>query len=159
MRPSSSARGIIAAGALLSCVVALTGCETASKRDLGTAIGVAAGAIVGHRVDDGAGGVVLGAVLGGVAGRLVGEYMDQQDQARLTATIDQTPSGETVRWRNPRNDRAFEVTPTSDFYVRGDRRCRRFDQVVYVDGRRESMEGVACRAPDDEGFEVEDHAA
>ena len=44
----------------------------------GTAIGAAAGALLGYAVDDGAGGVLVGTAVGALAGGGVGYYMDKQ---------------------------------------------------------------------------------
>lgn len=143
-----------------SCVLlAASACDTLEKRDLGTAIGGVLGGFIGHRVDDGGtGGAVIGALLGAVVGRMIGQYMDDADRARLAETIREAPRGQTVSWHNPDSDRDFAVTPTSDFYASGARECRRFNQVVYVDGRREVMEGEACRAPGSEAFEFSGQA-
>lgn len=156
-----AARSLAASmAAAVALVAAVSGCESMEKRDLGTAIGGVLGGLIGHRIDDGGtGGVVIGALLGAVVGRMIGQYMDDADRARLAATIEDTPRGQTVSWHNEDSKRDFAVTPTSDFYARGDQQCRSFNQVVYVDGRREVMEGVACRAPGSDAFEFSGQAA
>ena len=105
------------------------------------------------------GGAAIGALVGGVVGRMIGEYMDAADKKRLAETIDAAPSGQTVSWHNDDTGRDFAVTPTSDFYADAGKECRRFDQVVYVDGRREVMEGVACRTPGDDSFDFSGQSA
>lgn len=147
----------LAAGAVL---LAATGCEGMQKRDWGTAIGGVVGGLAGYKIGgSSAGGAAVGALLGAVAGRMIGQYMDDADRRKLAETIDETPRGQTVRWHNDETGRDFAVTPTSDSYARGDKECRTFDQVVYVDGRREVMEGLACRTPGGEEFEFSDQAA
>mgnify|MGYP001155026388 CR=1 FL=1 len=63
-------------------VVAMVGCASMSKRDMGVLIGGAGGAVVGAAVGDAAGntavGAILGAVVGGTAGGIIGNYMDKQ---------------------------------------------------------------------------------
>jgi outer membrane protein OmpA-like peptidoglycan-associated protein len=46
----------------------------------GAAVGAVAGALLGHAIDDGKGGVIVGAAVGALAGAGVGHYMDQQQQ-------------------------------------------------------------------------------
>lgn len=134
----------------LVLVVALFGggCQSTSKKDTGTVIGGLLGGIIGYKVDDGgAGGAIIGALVGGAVGRMIGSYMDEADRQKLAETIDETPSGQTVTWHNDNSGHDFEVTPTTDNFAQGDLECRKFEQVVYVDGRREVMEGTACKEP------------
>jgi surface antigen len=153
-RPLASA--LVAAWVLISAA----GCENMQKRDWGTAIGGIVGGIAGYKLgDDSAGGAAIGALLGGVVGRMIGQYMDDADKKRLAETIDAAPRGQTVSWHNDDTGRDFAVTPTSDFYAEAGKECRRFDQVVHVDGRREVMEGVACRTPGDEAFDFSGESA
>ncbi len=160
MRRVPAARTAAACLGAACILVAAAACETLEKRDYGTAIGGVLGGFIGHRVDDGgARGAVIGALLGAVVGRMIGQYMDDADRARLAETINATPRGQTVSWHNPDSKRDFAVTPTSDFYARGNQECRSFNQVVYVDGRREVMEGVACRSPGSDEFEFRGQAA
>jgi surface antigen len=132
------------------------GCETTSKQDTGTVIGGILGGIIGYQVDDGgAGGAIIGTLVGGAVGRMIGSYMDKSDREKLAETIEETPSGQTVSWHNDNSGHDFEVTPTTDTYAQGDRQCRKFDQVVYVDGRREVMEGTACKDTGSQKWDVE----
>lgn len=150
-----SLRRVVVVPALVA-VFLITGCESTEKRDLGTLIGGAVGAWIGHEVDDGgAGGIVLGALAGAFVGRMIGEYMDQSDRERLQQTIEDTPSGQTVNWTNENTGNDFMVTPTSEHYAEGDKQCRTFDQVVIVDGREEVMQGVACRSPGSDELEID----
>lgn len=154
-----AARPLVSALAAALMLVSATGCENMQKRDWGTAIGGILGGIAGYKIGkDSAGGAAIGALIGGVVGRMIGQYMDDADRARLAETIETAPRGQTVSWRNDQTEREFAVTPTSDFYAQGDKQCRRFDQVVYVDGRREVMEGVACKSPGADGLDFSGEA-
>ncbi len=158
MRHLPSAR-IIASSIAIAFTLVSTGCETTNKRDSGTVIGGLLGGILGHQVGDGgAGGTIIGALVGAAVGRMIGQYMDEADKKRLAETINEAPSGQTVTWHNADSNRDFAVTPTSDFYAKGDQQCRRFDQVVYVDGKREVMEGVACKSPGSDALAIEGQA-
>lgn len=149
-----ASRPLLSALAAALVLVSVNGCENMQKRDLGTAIGAIIGGIAGYKLGkDSAGGAAIGTLVGGVVGRMIGQYMDDADKKRLAETIDATPRGQTVSWHNDDTGRDFAVTPTSDFYAQAGKECRRFDQVVEIDGRREIMEGVACRTPGDEAFE------
>lgn len=153
---SALAAALVAAFVLVSAA----GCENMQKREWGTLFGAAIGGAIGHKLGkDSAGGAVIGALIGGVVGRMIGEYMDDADRKRLAETIEAVPNGQTVSWHNEDTGRDFTVTPTSDFYADAGKECRRFDQVVYVDGRREVMEGVACRTPGDDSFDFSGQSA
>lgn len=160
MRRPPVVRTLACALAAAFVLLAATGCEGMQKRDWGTAVGGVLGGLAGYKIGgSSAGGAAVGALLGAVAGRLIGQYMDDADRRKLAETIDETPRGQTVRWQNDETGREFAVTPTSDLYARDDKECRTFSQAVYVDGRREVMEGVACRTPGGEEFEFSDQAA
>lgn len=155
-----AARPLASALAAALVLISASGCENMQKRDVGTAIGALIGAIAGNKLGNhSAGGALLGSVLGGVVGRMIGEYMDNADKKRLAEAIDAAPRGKEVAWRNDDTGRDFAVTPTSDFYADAGKECRRFDQVVDVDGRREVMEGVACRTPGSDTYDYRDQSA
>ena len=155
-----AARPLVSALAAALMLVSATGCENMQKRDWGTAIGGILGGIAGYKLGkDSAAGAALGVVLGGAIGHMIGQYMDDADKKRLAETIDAAPRGQTVSWHNDDSGRDFAVTPTSEFYAEAGKECRRFDQVVYVDGRREVMEGVACRTPGEEAFDFSGQSA
>ncbi|MDO9597111.1 MAG: glycine zipper domain-containing protein [Azoarcus sp.] len=158
MRCAPTPRVIVCSIAITLSLLA-TGCETTSKRDIGTAIGGIVGVVIGREVGNGsAGGMVVGGLVGAVVGRMIGQYMDDADRARLTETINETPRGQTVRWHNEDSQRDFAVTPTSDFYAMGEQQCRTFDQVVFVDGRRELMKGTACKSPGSDALAIDGKA-
>ncbi|TVO58069.1 glycine zipper domain-containing protein [Denitromonas halophila] len=156
MRHLVAARTIASSIAVAFTLVSTTGCETTNKRDTGTIIGSVLGGILGNQVDDGgAGGTIIGALVGAAVGRMIGQYMDEADKKRFAETINEAPTGQTVRWHNDDSNRDFAVTPTSDVYAKGEQQCRRFDQVVFVDGKREVMEGVACKSPGSDALAVD----
>lgn len=150
----SSWRQFIGSLLLASTLVAAAGCAgTGSKSDFGAYVGAAAGGVVGKQIDDGAAGIVAGAVLGGLLGHQIGRYMDERDRERLAEALEQTPTGETDAWTNE-SGRHFEVTPTSDSYAQAGKECRRFTQVVVVNGEEQEVEGTACKAPDEPTWAV-----
>lgn len=158
MRRASPTQHIASSVAIAFALLA-TGCETSSKRDIGTAVGGIVGIVIGGEIGNGsAGGMVVGGLVGAVVGRMIGQYMDDADRARLAETINETPRGQTVRWHNDDSQRDFAVTPTSDFYAMGEQQCRTFDQVVFVDGRRELMKGTACKSPGSDALAIDGKA-
>jgi len=160
MRKRPAARTLASVLAAAFVLVTASACENMQKRDWGTAIGGVLGGIAGYKIGgDSSKGAIIGALLGGVVGRMIGQYMDEADRKRLAETIESAPRGQTVAWRNEETGRDFAVTPTSDFYADAGKECRRFDQVVYVDGRREVMEGIACRTPGSDAFDFSGQAA
>lgn len=160
MRQLPAARPLVCALATALLLLSTSGCENMQKRDVGTAIGGIVGGLIGYKLGkDSAGGAVIGALVGGVVGRMIGQYMDDADRKRLAETIQSAPRGQTVSWHNEDSGRDFAVTPTSDFYADAGKECRRFDQVVYVDGRREVMEGLACRTPGSDAFDFSGQSA
>ena len=141
---------------LLVIAVVITGCESTSKKGIGTAIGGILGGVIGYQVDDGGtAGAIIGTLVGGAVGRTIGSYMDEADRKKLAETIEDTPRGQTVSWHNDNSGNDFEVTPTTEYYAQGDRQCRNFDQVVYVDGQREVMEGTACKESGTQTWDVD----
>ena len=140
---------------LLVFSLLMSACETTSKKDMGTAIGGVLGGVIGYLLDDGGtAGAIIGTLVGGYVGRMIGDYMDESDREKLAETIEETPSGQTVTWHNDDSGNDFAVTPTTDRYTQGNLQCRKFDQVVYVDGRREVMEGTACKESDSDEWDI-----
>jgi outer membrane protein OmpA-like peptidoglycan-associated protein len=69
--------------ALLTTMLAITGCESAGKKTavgagIGVAAGALAGAVIGHQSGNRDKGAAIGALLGGAAGGTIGNRMDRQ---------------------------------------------------------------------------------
>lgn len=144
----------ILAIALLPAWLCGCGPEGPSKADTGLVVGAVAGGIIGNQVGKGSGNVLAtaaGAVIGGIVGSEIGRSMDEQDR-RLAReaefyALEDGPSGQPRRWRNPDNGRYGDVVPSRP-YQRSGRDCRDYTHTVYIDGRRETMRGTACRNSD-----------
>jgi surface antigen len=142
--------------AVVLTVAFVAGCQTASKRDIGTGIGAGLGALLGAKIDDGGiGGILVGAAVGGVIGRVIGSYMDDADREKLAETLNSTPTGETEYWKNEDTGYEYALTPTTGTYPRGDDQCRDFEQEVFIDGKRELIQASACRQTEDETWAIE----
>lgn len=135
--------------------LALAGCaDGPNHAETGTVIGAVAGGIIGNQVGSGTGNVLAtaaGVVVGGIVGHTIGQALDDHDrrlaQEAEFAALEEGESGEVVPWRNPDSGHYGEVVP-SRAYRRGDRQCREFEHRIFIDGRRETMRGTACRNPD-----------
>jgi surface antigen len=120
-----------------------------NREAIGAVLGGAVGAAVGSQIGKGdsrAVATIIGAVLGATVGAAIGRDMDREDRACFGQTLEFAKRGETVTWTNPRGV-AYAVTPRSDITWEG-RKCREFESVVTVDGRREKSRGRACDAGD-----------
>lgn len=120
-----------------------------NREAIGAVLGGAVGAAVGSQVGKDGGRAVatlVGAVLGATVGAAIGREMDREDRACFGQTLEFARRGETVTWTNPRGV-TYAVTPRSDVTREG-RKCREFESVVTVDGRREQTRGRACEAGD-----------
>ena len=149
----------IAALAILVCSVLLTGC--ASKEEGGTVVGAVAGGAIGSQFGRGSGNVVAtvaGAVVGGIIGNNIGKSLDARDrELAANAEYDAWERGaprQPVRWRNPASNRYGEVE-VEEYYERGPSRCRNFVHRVWIDGRPQTMRGIACRSREGTWRQVE----
>jgi surface antigen len=145
------------AAAILMLPLAVAACggpDGPSKADTGLAVGAIAGGILGNQVGKGSGRIAataIGAVIGGIVGSEIGRSLDQQDKilaqrAELDA-LERGRSGERIPWRNPDSGRYGEVYAGAPFR-RGPEDCREYTHRVFIEGRPQTMKGVACRNPD-----------
>ncbi|MCZ6805126.1 MAG: glycine zipper 2TM domain-containing protein [Proteobacteria bacterium] len=89
---------------LIASLVILTACNP-TKQDIGTLVGAGAGAFVGSQIGNGTGqlaAVAIGALLGGYIGGSIDRNIDELDRYRTNSTLENTPTGSTVAWNNPR---------------------------------------------------------
>ena len=149
----------------LTVVASLSACATTdeygyerpSSEGVGTVAGAVAGAAAGGLIDRGnGGGVVLGAILGGLLGNRVGASIDERDRRAMTDAyyrgLDR-PDTEPVEWRNDETGSYGRFTPRPVYEERGET-CRRYENEVYIQGRREVLSGLACRDRDGRWHDV-----
>lgn len=137
----------------------LGGCSGGADRRVdnaavGTGAGAVLGGVVGSQFGRGSGkvlGTVVGAVAGGIIGNDIGRKLDQRDRALAQdaefEALERGESNRPRRWTNPENGRYGDIVPTPP-YQRAGLDCRDYTHTVYVDGRRETMRGTACRNRD-----------
>ena len=125
--------------------------STSTENLLGSAIGAAAGGLLGNQFGKGSGKTVLtvaGVLAGALAGGAIGRSMEPVDQACVSRTLENTPTGQTVAWQNPDRNDSYWVTPTKTYQTAAGTPCREYTTTAVIDGRREEIVGQACRQPD-----------
>lgn len=136
--------------------VALSACQTGGeKQTLGTLLGAVGGAVVGSQIGSGSGTIVAvaaGTLLGAYAGSKIGKSLDSADRLAMQQTthksLENTPSGNAVSWRNPDSGHSGTVTPQPSYKNATGQYCREYEQTITVDGRTETAYGRACRQAD-----------
>ncbi len=145
---------------LISVVVlslSLSACSSnggLNKEDGGAIVGAVAGGILGNQVGKGSGRILAtmaGVMVGGIVGSSVGRSLDKADQLAASKAefdaLESGRSGRAVAWNNPDSGHRGEIIPERS-YSMGRKQCRRFRHTIYIDGRRETMRGRACRNRD-----------
>jgi surface antigen len=140
---------LMATGAI---ALSLWSCGPAgSNQEGGTVVGAVAGGIIGNQFGSGAGralATVAGVVVGGNIGSELGKSMDENDRrAALEAEYRALEDDEEEQWRNEKTGHYGYVKPRRSYRYSG-MRCREYEHTVYIDGRRETLVGKACKQPD-----------
>jgi surface antigen len=141
--------------ALVALSAAGCSADSGPKEVGGTALGAAAGGLIGNAIGGSAGnrfaGTVLGAAAGGLLGNRIGAAMDDEDRQRAYAAqmqaLETGPSGAPVAWRNPDTGRYGNVVPGPTYQANG-ATCRQYTHTAYIDGSPQTARGTACRNPD-----------
>lgn len=148
--------------ALLAVTTMLTACDQSgsgvmrggsmNKQDFGTAAGAIAGGVAGYQFGGGAGkalATVGGALLGGMLGGSIGHSLDNADRAAYDDASEYAlETGERRSWRNPNTGHRGTITPRRYYTDDYGRYCREYTQTIYIDGRKHSGHGTACREED-----------
>lgn len=138
-----------ATAAALAALLLTTACQP-TKEQQGGFIGAVAGGVLGSQVGGGTGKVaatIAGTLLGGYIGGNIGRQMDDGDRYRAGQALESTPTHQSSGWQNPDSGTRYEVTPTRTYYE-DERPCREYTTEAWIDGRRETVRGTACREPD-----------
>jgi surface antigen len=125
--------------------------STSTNNIVGSALGAAAGGLLGSQFGKGSGNTVMtigGILAGALAGGVIGRAMDPVDQACIGRTLENTRTNQTVAWKNPDSDASYWVTPTRTYTENDGTPCREYVTTALIDGRRQQMNGQACRQPD-----------
>jgi len=140
-------RGVIIA--VLAAAFLLGGCQVRNE-DAGAVVGGVLGGVLGSTVGKGDGRVaatIAGALAGAVIGGRIGRKMDAGDQSQAQQTLEDSRTGEPAVWRNPDSGVQYSMTPTRT-YSSADGPCREFKTEAWIDGKKETVQGTACRSAD-----------
>jgi surface antigen len=135
--------------AAVPAALLLGGCQTTNEQG-GQLLGAIAGGVLGAQVGSGSGRVaatIAGTMLGGFIGGNIGRQMDDGDRYRAGQALEQTPTNQSSSWQNPDTGYSYAVTPTRTYYE-SERPCREYTTEAWIDGRRETIYGTACRQAD-----------
>ena len=139
-------------GSVFLCLLlAFTGCATdSSKSDTGTLWGAVLGGLLGSQTGDNnkAVRILVGAALGGMIGRTIGRYMDENDRKKVAQSLDESQPGGTTSWTNPDTGNEYEFTPGEQYISSEGHSCRDFVQEAIINGKREQVNGTACKEPE-----------
>lgn len=136
---------------ILSWIVFLPGCATdSSKSNTGTVVGALLGGILASKTGDDhkAGRILAGAAIGGLLGRTIGKHMDDNDRKKVAESLEQSEAGETSAWTNEKTGNKYDFTPGEKYTSSEGYQCREFVQEVIVNGKREKVNGTACKEPE-----------
>ena len=136
---------------IVAVALALAACESPpTKQQTGTVAGAVVGGVVGSTIGGGSGrtaAIVVGTVAGAIIGGNIGKKMDEADRIKAAQALEATPTGQHSTWRNPDNGNQYTVTPTRT-YDASSGPCREYTMDATVDGKRDKVQGTACRQPD-----------
>jgi len=129
----------------------LVACADMSKQDVGTITGGVAGGLIGSTVGKGSGrilAIAAGTLAGAYLGGAVGKSMDDTDRLKMNQALEGNNLGQPAYWQNEHTGAGYEVVPTRNVTVEGNRYCREYRTVANINGRKQQMYGTACRQPD-----------
>lgn len=136
---------------LAALAIGLSGCSNVRNEDSGQVIGGVLGGVLGSNVGKGTGrtaAIITGTIAGAMIGGSIGRNMDENDQYRAQRTLESSPTGQTVKWNNPDTGIDYAVTPTNTYTASSGSPCRDYSTDAWIDGRKETVVGTACRQPD-----------
>ncbi len=136
---------------VIAASMGLTGCNEVRNEDTGMVVGGILGGVLGSNVGKGSGrsvAMVAGAIAGAMIGGSIGRTMDEADRMKVQRTLEDSRTGETVAWNNPDTRSSYEMTPTRTTHTSSNGPCRDYTMDAWIDGRKETVTGTACRQSD-----------
>ena len=142
-------------GTATLCLALLAGCANyqSPQEQSGMVIGGALGGLLGSQVGRGSGrtaAVILGTLAGAAVGGSVGHSMADTDRLKTAHALENVRTGVPTSWRNPDNGNQYTVVPTRtyDDAQGAQGPCREYTVDAVVAGRKDRVNGVACRQAD-----------
>lgn len=71
--------------------------------------------------------------------------LDAQLAELRNQTLEIQPSGKTVNWSDNKGSMQLSVTPVKTYRVEKDKYCRKYKEIIEIDGNTEVRQGIACR--------------
>lgn len=133
------------------CAISLIGCQDMSKQDVGVLTGGVAGGLLGSTIGKGNGqllAIAAGTVAGAIIGGSIGKSMDETDRLKMNSALENNAVGKPAYWQNPSSGAHYQVTPTKNVTVSGNKYCREYRTVADIAGKKQEVYGTACRQPD-----------
>lgn len=93
--------------------------------------------------------VPIDGVMGAAIDRETSRYMDKTDESQAQLALEYNKDRQARNWTNPNTGASFIITPTSTYRNVSGQNCRAFQTDIFVDNKKESALGTACRQPDD----------
>lgn len=125
-------------------VLVLASCSTGpTNQDVGTVAGGIVGGLIGSQFGSGSGQVAAaaaGAVVGAYLGNKIGQSMDETDKLKQQQAL---AASQPTTWTS-QNGNKYTVTPQKT-YVKNNQVCRNYKTTATIDGKPETITGVACK--------------
>ena len=136
------------------CALLAAGCTTTptatQKEQAGMVLGGVLGGALGSQVGGGEGrtaAIILGTIAGAAIGGSVGKSMADTDRLKTAEALESTRTGNTAAWKNPDSGNEYTVVP-SRTYKTASGPCRDYTINAVVSGKKEKINGTACRQSD-----------
>lgn len=133
----------------------LVACTTNTQKEnttAGAVAGAVLGGIAGSTIGAGTGQFVaagVGAVAGALLGGAIGHNMENSDTTKMNNTLDHNAVRKTSKWTNKNTGAKYTMAPMSHVMTyKGHHPCRRYYSTVTMDGKKQVVNGVACRTED-----------
>ncbi|NQV83606.1 MAG: glycine zipper 2TM domain-containing protein [Rhodospirillales bacterium] len=142
---------IVLGGTLIACESA----QNNPKQAGGALLGAGLGALLGSNVGSGKGqmaAIAVGALAGAWGGSEIGKSLDKADRAYAERSaqngLEYAQAGQAQAWKNPDSGNSGTFTPTRTYKAADGQNCRDFETTIYVEGKKETGTGRACRQAD-----------
>lgn len=141
---------------IVASAALVVSCSSANTQNENTTIGAVTGAVVGgvagSAIGAGTGQVVAigaGAIAGALIGGYVGHSMDHSDNMQSSYALEHMPPKKPHHWKNKKTGAHYSMTPTTKHMaMSGHKDCRKYTMVATIKGKKQSVNGTACKQAD-----------
>jgi surface antigen len=136
-------------GATMTGLVGCASNTQGQNTGLGVAGGAIAGGAIGAAVASGGTSIAVGAIAGGLIGGVIGYNMPSSDKVHMYHVMNNTPTHHHKHWKNKKTQTSYNLTPTSNkMAYNGNAVCRHYDLTSMHNGKKQEVQGIACRQAD-----------